>query len=217
MEARQPVLVLLGCPVCRPCSPPQRRGWGLFSTVDLFVVWGGADDILAPSPLDTTPQDIVNRAVSNIDGMVASLQGLGAQHILVPGVPDLGLTPFFAGLGPLAAAQATAFSDLFNAELSATLPAGAIFYNTADLLHDIVANPAAYGFTNVTDPCFDGVTVCANPGQYLFWDDFHPTTATDAIVAKAFAGAVPEPSSIVLLLTACALGIGARKRLFARR
>jgi phospholipase/lecithinase/hemolysin len=104
-----------------------------------------------------------------------------------------------------------------NAELSATLPAGAIFYNTADLLRAIVANPAAYGLTNATDPCFNGVTVCANPGQYLFWDDFHPTTAADAIAAKAFASAVPEPSSIVLLLTACALGIGSRKRLFGRR
>jgi phospholipase/lecithinase/hemolysin len=74
----------------------------------------------------------------------------------------------------------------------------------------------------VTQPCFDAAaipipTLCGNPDQYLFYDDFHPTTAANAIAAAAFGRAVPEPSSIVLLLTACALGIGARKRLFAKR
>lgn len=185
---------------------------------ELFVVWGGADDLLSPSPLDTTLQDIANRAVANIDGFVAFLQSQGAQHILVPGIPDLGLTPAFRSQGPIIAAGATAYSNLFNAGLAATLPAGATYFDTAGLFAAIVANPAGYGLTNVTDPCFDGVSLpCANPGQYLFWDDFHPTTAADAIAAAAFARAVPEPSSIVLLLTACALGIGARKRLFASR
>ncbi len=32
-------------------------------------------------------------------------KSLGAQHILVPGIPDLGATPYFAGLGPLAPLQ----------------------------------------------------------------------------------------------------------------
>jgi phospholipase/lecithinase/hemolysin len=68
------------------------------------------------------------------------------------------------------------------------------------LLNQIVANPRAYGFTNVTDPCFNGTTVCTNPDRYLYWDDIHPTTAADAILAANFRGAVtPEPSSIVFL------------------
>jgi phospholipase/lecithinase/hemolysin len=156
--------------------------------------------------------------VNNIDAFVANLQGLGAQNIFVPGIPDLGLTPFFQSQGPIIAAGATAYSNLFNAGLAATLPAGATYFDTAGLFAAIVANPAAYGLTNVTDPCFNELaqTLCADPEHYLFWDSFHPTTAADAIAAAAFASAVPEPSSVVLLLTACALGIGARKRLFAR-
>ncbi len=84
----------------------------------LFVVWGGPDDFLSPSPLDTTPAAIVNRAVSNELGLVTSLELLGAQHILVPGMPDLGLTPYFQSLGPAGAAEGSALSAAFNAELS---------------------------------------------------------------------------------------------------
>lgn len=174
---------------------------GPFLAGGLFIVWGGANDFLAPSPLDTTPLDVVARGVGNIVGIVTALQGLGAQNILVPGLPDMGLTPYFQGLGPAAAAGASAITDAFNATLLATLPPGVKYYDTASLVRDMVANPAAYGFTNVTAPCFDGVaTVCANPGEYLFFDDFHPTTATHGFVADGFQDTlVPEPGTISLL------------------
>jgi phospholipase/lecithinase/hemolysin len=187
---------------------------GPFLSDGLFVVWGGANDFLAPSPLDLTPQAIVNRGVANVLGIVTTLQGLGAQNILVPGMPDLGLTPFFQGLGPVAAAQASAITDAFNALLLNGLPSGVHYFDTASLLRSMVANPAAYSFTNVTSPCLVGVTVCANPGEYLFWDDFHPTTATHAFVAGGFAReVVPEPSTLVLLTTAFALCTVSRKRI----
>jgi cholinesterase len=172
----------------------------------LFVVWGGANDFLSPSPLDLTPAAIISRAVSDEVGIVNGLVGLGAQHVLVPGIPDLGLTPYFQSLGPLAAGQATAASAAYNATLLASLPAGVLFSDTFGLEHGLIANPGAFGFTNVTDPCFDGLTVCANPSQYLFFDSFHPTTATDGFAAQAFlsdvtpAAPVPEPSTFVLVL-----------------
>ncbi len=166
----------------------------------LFVVWGGPDDFLSPSPLDTTPAEIVNRAVSDELGIVTSLELLGAKHILVPGMPDLGLTPYFESLGPAGAAEGSALSAAFNAELSAELPAGVAYYDTASLIRNMVANPAAYGFTDVTDPCYNGTTVCSNPSQYLFFDSFHPTTAADAFAAEAFESALaPEPATFVLI------------------
>src|SRR4051794_1326922 len=63
----------------------------------LFVVWGGADDFFSPSPLDVTAVAVADRAVFNIVAIVTGLQGIGAQSILVPGMPDLGLTPFQRG------------------------------------------------------------------------------------------------------------------------
>jgi cholinesterase len=166
----------------------------------LFVVWGGPDDFLSPSPLDTTVPEIVARAVNDDVGIVQSLQALGAQHILVPGMPDLGLTPHFQSL-PGGAAEGAEISGNFNAELIAGLPPGATYFDTAALLDSIVANPAAYGFSNVTLPCYNGTTVCSNPAQYLFFDSFHPTMAADAFAAEGFYQAVsPEPSAFVLLM-----------------
>jgi len=180
----------------------------------LFVVWGGPDDFLSPSPLDTTPAEIAARAVSDLVGIVTTLQSLGAQHILVPGMPDLGLTPTFESLGPVAAGEASLITDAFNAELQASLPSGVRFYDTAALVRSMVADPSAFGFTNVTGPCFNGVTVCSDPSQYLFWDDFHPTTAADAFAAEGFeAAAVPEPATIALLPAALAFCFVLRKRL----
>ena len=175
-----------------------RASLGAFTSGGLFVVWGGPNDILAPSPLDT-PAEIISRAVSNELAIVMDLKGLGAKSILVPGMPDLGLTPYFQSLGGAAAAQGTFFADAFNSALQAALPADVLYFDTAGLMRALVNNPAAYGFTDVTDPCFDGSTVCGNPDQYLFYDDFHPTTAADKIIAMSFAArVVPEPSTLIL-------------------
>src|ERR1019366_4772051 len=190
---------------------------GPYLASGLFVVWGGANDFLAPSPLDLTPQAIISRAVGDELGIVTSLELLGAHNILVPGMPDLGLTPYFRSLGSAAAAQGSAITDAYNAALRSSLPSGVLFYDTATLLRSIVANPGAYGFTNVTDPCFNGATVCANPSQYLFFDSFHPTPATDRFAAEGFLETVtPEPATFVVVLGGLALCTAFRKRVSSR-
>lgn len=158
----------------------------------LFVVWGGANDFITGGS--------ATQAVTDIDTIIASLETDGATHILVPGMPDLGLTPDYYGSG-----TATAYAELFNTDLQASLPAGATYVDTFNLMHQIVSNPSAYGLTDVTDPCFNGSSVCADPSQYLFWDGFHPTTTADAILANDFyQAATPEPSTILMLASGLA-------------
>ncbi len=160
------------------------------TSTGLFMVWGGANDFLTGGSPTV--------AAADVDALVSTLKGDGVAHILVPGMPDLGLTPDFYGN-----AAATAYSQQFNALLQSGLPSGATYVDTYNLLHQIVNHPGAYGLTDVKDPCFNGITVCANPSQYLFWDGFHPTTTADSIVAQNFAAAAtPEPSTMLLLGTA---------------
>jgi lysophospholipase L1-like esterase len=144
--------------------------------------------------------------------------GLGAQNILVPGMPDLGLTPYFQGLGPVAAEQASALTDYFNFLLLSGLPSGVHFFDTANLLRSMVANPSAYGLANAADACFNGMTVCANPDEYLFWDEFHPTTVTHSLIAARFEQTVvPEPSAFILVVPGLALLVVAGQRASRKR
>jgi phospholipase/lecithinase/hemolysin len=163
----------------------------------LFMVWGGPNDFNS----NGLSMQTADAAVGYIMNIVDGLQAIGVQHIFVPGMPDLGKTPQYVshGLGT----QGSLLSAYFNSELVKALQGkGVDYFDTYALMDKVIANPGQYGFTNVTDPCFDGVNVCANPNQYLFWDDFHPTTYADSILAENFYNTVvPEPATFVMMGT----------------
>jgi outer membrane lipase/esterase len=145
-------------------------------------------------------------------------------------VPDLGQTPDALAAGPAASAGATEISGLFDSALVPSLAPlaagdsiGISVLNTFALLDTIVADPSAYGFTNVTSPCYTGTyagfadgadpgTECGSPNQYLFFDGEHPTAAGQELVADAaFSLVTPEPGSISLI-AAGLLGLAALRR-----
>ena len=185
----------------------------------LYTIWIGAND-LAAIPAGASPADVatdIGAIVENIDAAINTLAGLGAKNFVVATVPDLGLTPDALTAGTSAAASAlSAGFDGVLVNGSSPIPSLAAIaagdaidisvLNTYLLLDSIVANPASYGFTDVTDPCltgevnFAGGTPCATPNQYLFWDGDHPTAAGQALVADAALTLVtPEPSSDLLV------------------
>ncbi len=183
----------------------------------LYLVFGGGNDVQAALEHPADAAAILANTLSGIENLFIGLASLGATHILLADIPDIGLTPYAAGLAltlndPTIPATATAEAAAINAQLYQlylsvrSFGFDISFLDTFGLENAAVAHPAAYGFTNVTDPCFDAValTVCANPDQYLFWDDFHPTAAGHQLLADAALAAIPEPAGLGLL----GLGLG---------
>ena len=183
----------------------------------LFFVWGGANDFIIAFDTGQNPLTTGAQAILNLTNDIALLASVGAQHFLVLNLPDLGATPFGRAIDPLAL---TVLSQGFNAGLASALAGVETSlgldiqeFDVFGLLHNVIVNPAAYGLINVTDPCFNGITMCAQPDQYLFWDSGHPTTRAHQLLADAlFAmlpSAVPEPSTLALLsLGLLAFGAG---------
>lgn len=167
----------------------------------LHVVWGGANDFLTPdSPVS---------AAQNIAGYVNLLASGGADYILVPNIPNLGMTPFVQLQGADAISAAEGFSVSFNNELALQLSGmAALFpathiaqFDTFSFFNNIAQDPAAYGFTNITDACVSLLSVCNDPEAHVFWDDFHPTTQIHALVAAGIVSQVPLPGAILFFLS----------------
>jgi phospholipase/lecithinase/hemolysin len=179
----------------------------------LYFVWGGPNDVFMALSQSEDPFAALVNADANIGSIVGTLQALGAQHVLVPGMPDLGLAPQFAAIPWLG----TALTDFYNGLLQARFAnTPVMFYDTAAFMRAVIANPAAYGYTNVVDPCLT-MSVCASPDEYFFWDAVHPTTRTHQLFADelqvAVQPSVPEPAALLLL----AAGLAVAVRRSARR
>jgi phospholipase/lecithinase/hemolysin len=189
----------------------------------LYTLWIGSNDlsaILATSPTVSQAAMDVKAVINNIDTAIGTLAGEGAKDFLVLTVPDLGKTPGAIATGPLGVAAASTLSAEFDLGLAASLQGvpGVKVLDTYSLIDTIVAEPGAFGFSDVTDPCltgevnYAGGTPCSNPNQYLFWDELHPTAAGHALVAAdAFQTLAPEPATLTML------GVGLVSVLAARR
>ncbi len=65
------------------------------------------------------------------------------------------------------------------------------------LVDSMVANPGAFGLTDVTNACAQ--FVACDPSKYLFWDGIHPTSAGHQIISNALLAQVPESATLALL------------------
>jgi phospholipase/lecithinase/hemolysin len=170
----------------------------------LYTVWAGSNDVLdianstlTPAQQQAAVQQAVNNETSFIDGLVAD----GAKNLMVLDVPDLGKTPYEMARPASDAASSTLAQD-FNNDLATALQhimatgvASIDLIDTYSLLDTAIANPSAYGFTNVTQPVWTGDLTDSQSGVlnatgaaqngYLFFDDLHPTAAGHTLLADA--------------------------------
>ncbi len=159
----------------------------------LHVVYGGGNDLLAAG-YAANPEAAARSAAAAIGGIVVDLAAAGAVHILVPNLPDIGITPALRALGPAAAAQARSLTRAYNAALERGLASAQAAHPAARvhrldvfaLAERVITDPATAGFRNVTDPCLGGPS-CEGA---LFWDHVHPTSFAHARLAGAALAAV---------------------------
>ena len=161
----------------------------------LYIVYGGGNDLLGAIGTPE-PSRAVERAVASLDSIISDLDRHGATDLLVPNLPDVGITPAVRARGERALAQARALSQQFNAALDQALAAyvasPTLRLHRLDVYsmgERVRTDPAHFGFTNVTNAC-GRRTTCEG---YLFWDDVHPTTLAHAHLADAAFRMLSQP------------------------
>ncbi len=181
----------------------------------LYTVWGGANDLFAVVADPGNAQAIIGGAVGAQVGIIGGLQAAGARYVLVPNIPDLGLTPSFRAQGPAAAAQGTALATGYNQALFSTLASNGLAVIPVDtfaFLREVAADPAQFGIANVTGTaCMPQITaqsLTCNPTSlvspdapqtYLFADGVHPASGAHAALADLAIAAIEGPRQMAVL------------------
>lgn len=169
---------------------------------------GGNDvrDALVAAASGQDPAPYIQNALASIANSIAQLYGSGARRFLVLNVPDLARAPSVRMIDqqvPGAAALASQLTQAFNAGLLGVLQyanglggADARLLDINGLLEQILADPSAYGITNVSDPCItpgQPPFACTRPDGYVFWDGVHPTKAVHALIAQLALAVISAP------------------------
>ena len=178
------------------------------SSTALYALWAGANDIFDGKNPKTAADNIYNN--------ILSLAAAGGKDFVWLNLPPLGATPIAKTENQVAAL--TAATDQFNAEYYTDVQAlkalgiNVISVDVDNLFTQIAANPANYGFTDISDSA-QGLTGI-DPDNYLFWDGRHPTTVGHELVANLVYNDVvasPEPLNFALVLVGFAGLYGFRR------
>ncbi|MGZ8939777.1 MAG: SGNH/GDSL hydrolase family protein [Limisphaerales bacterium] len=151
----------------------------------LYIVWAGANDFFVVLETGGDPAALIADGVGNTAVALQTLWAAGARHIIVPNIPDLGLTPYAQSSG--AAPVITFLCGLYNQALEGALAAlntagiATIRLDAFSALNRMVNSPDDFGFTNVGGAyIFTG----GQMDEFLFWDAVHPTTAGHAVLGS---------------------------------
>ena len=155
------------------------------SATALFIVYGGANDLLAAGC--NGGETAAKTGAGAIAATVGDLAAAGARHILVPNLPDLSASPIVRVQGGGCVEHARAMTLAFNAALEQALrrverrtDVRVVRLDAFALSEEVIADPGKAGFTNISTPCLQGPCEGA-----LFWDQLHPTARAHARLATA--------------------------------
>ncbi|SED15007.1 outer membrane lipase/esterase [Rhizobiales bacterium GAS188] len=174
---------------------------GVFGPRDVVSLWGGANNIfLANPPSDPAAAQAVMAGVaisaaSDIGKELQQIAAAGARTILVYSLPNFGVLPQYTALGPAAVQLAQFSSTTFNLAWNTAVRSAAAANPGTNIIQvdigaaftAVLANPAAFRLGNVTGQCVLTPSCVnssfANQNLFLFWDEVHPTSTGQQLVA----------------------------------
>jgi phospholipase/lecithinase/hemolysin len=178
---------------------------------NLMVIWGGSNNFfdLLGGQTPPTQQDIeqfIISTVSDIASQVTTLAQSGAEYFLVSNIIPLGQTPGVQFLFPGFSDAVDSIVGELNAALEGTLNqleqglgVEIMTVDTHSRFVEILATPADFGFTNVTDAFYPTAGFGDQPVNglpfdeaegFLFYELIHPTTVGHALIGQNAAAAV---------------------------
>lgn len=167
----------------------------------LYLISIGANDVLSLVPTSGAPvtgdaaTSKLSTVASEITQQVGGLLARGVQHVVVVNVPDVGVTPEYAGAADeavrrsLVSQYAQTLDSMLKADLAGlTLPAGAtvLTYDLRSYTDAAVNDPAGHHLSNVTQALTSVQPNAPDPtgGGFLFFDKLHPTAQAHAQIAS---------------------------------
>ncbi|KAF9590493.1 hypothetical protein IFM89_035466 [Coptis chinensis] len=156
-----------------------------------------------------SPKTFVDALISRYRVHLTRLYVLGARKIIVANVGPIGCIPYQRDVNPFAGYDCVTFpnqlASLFNTrlkplvmELNSNLQGSEFVYaDVYSIVLDIIRNFKFYGFVNSNSACchaagrFGGLVPCGPPSKvcqdrskFVFWDPYHPSEASNVIIAK---------------------------------
>uniref|UniRef100_A0A1D1XYN6 GDSL esterase/lipase At2g23540 n=1 Tax=Anthurium amnicola TaxID=1678845 RepID=A0A1D1XYN6_9ARAE len=156
-----------------------------------------------------TPDGFVNDLINHLRTQLTRLYTLDARKFVVANVGPIGCIPYQKTINRIQAGECVSLPNQlavqYNgqlrdllAELNDNLPdARFCLANVYDLVMGIITDYKSYGFTTASTACcgdggqFDGIipcgptsTMCDDRYKHVFWDPYHPSEASNLIIAK---------------------------------
>jgi len=168
----------------------------------LFIIWVNNADFVynvqnySPYTASKLPAwtSAMNQSLSNHTWVVTNLYTKGARTFVLPNAVDISkITPAYPGLTPADKSFIRQRTIDYNTAFSLALSNTAAYFSnltiyvpdTFGFFDKVLAQPAAYGFTNtVSDAIDDGYTSFnGRSTNYVFWDYLHPTAKCQMMIA----------------------------------
>ncbi|BGO99985.1 Lipolytic enzyme, G-D-S-L family [Rhodotorula toruloides ATCC 204091] len=148
----------------------------------LFILYAGANDAYFSLEEGGTPAEVL----VDLKECVEMLRKIGAEYIVIPTLPPLGDNYPYSNALPDAAEPMRFFSTELHKiyfDWTRTQP-GLAFADFFSLFDNIMRRPAEYGFNKeylkvgcIKEKCD------ANVREYIWFDDYHPTTYVHSLMA----------------------------------